>query len=185
LKFVYRHFSFAVKIGQLQHLNMCIYIYIYIYVCVCVCVCVRACFCVHLDRTKYVGTNKYFNHCTGPVLHFTNIRKCPQECHNAMFVLVLSRMYFKRSLNTLFSFVIHVGWKFYVFSCFCFISGCFLYSKTPLIRIYWDGGPPGDAEYPENWIFLLKIGFFGSLKWKTISTNGCLGHICIYLQIKH
>jgi len=103
--------SYSVKMGQLQHFNMCIYIYIYIYIYLCVCVCVFF-FCVHLDRTKYVCAQKYFNHCTCPVLHFTNVRKCPQECHNAMFVLVLSRMYFKRSLNTMFSFVIHVGWKF-------------------------------------------------------------------------
>ena len=121
---------------------------------VCVCVCVRARARAQLDRTKYVGTKKYFNHCTCLVLRFTNVRKCPQECHTAVFVLVLSRMYFKRSLNTLFSFVIHVGWKLQVFSCFCFISGCFLYSGTPLIRIYWDGEPSGYAQNPENWIFI-------------------------------
>ena len=92
--------SSSVKIGQLQHFNMC----------VCVCVCIYM--CVHLDRTKYVGTKKYSNHCTCPMLHSTDVRKCPQECHTAVLVLVLSRMYLKRSLNTLFSFVTHVGWKF-------------------------------------------------------------------------
>jgi len=31
--------SYSVKMGQLQHFNMCIYIYIYIYISLCVCVC--------------------------------------------------------------------------------------------------------------------------------------------------
>ena len=30
------------------------------------------------------------------------------------------------------------------------------YSKTPLIRINWDGDPSGYAEHPDNWIFLWK-----------------------------
>ena len=47
------------------------------------------------------------------------------------------------------------------------------YSRTPIIRINWDGEPSGYAEIPDNWIFSLKIGYFGRLKWKQISTNGC------------
>jgi hypothetical protein len=31
-----------------------------------------------------------------------------------------------------------------------------LYSRTPLIRINWDGDPSGYAENPDNWIFLGK-----------------------------
>jgi len=30
------------------------------------------------------------------------------------------------------------------------------YSRTPLIRINWDGDPSGYAENPDNWIFLWK-----------------------------
>jgi len=29
-----------------------------------------------------------------------------------------------------------------------------VYSRTPLIRINWDGGPSGYAENTDNWIFL-------------------------------
>ena len=47
------------------------------------------------------------------------------------------------------------------------------YSRTPFIRNNWDGEPSGYAEIPDNWIFLLKIGYIGSLKWKQISKNGC------------
>jgi len=44
--------------------------------------------------------------------------------------------------------------------------GIFLaeYSKTPLIRIIWDGEPSRYAENPDNWIFLcidsLKFGCY-------------------------
>ena len=31
-----------------------------------------------------------------------------------------------------------------------------LYSRTPLIRINWDGEQSGYAENPDNWIFLGK-----------------------------
>jgi len=48
---------------------------------------------------------------------------------------------------------------------------CIKYSRTPLIRINWDGEPSGYAENPDNWIFLLKIGYFGSIKFG-----------CFYLQ---
>jgi hypothetical protein len=37
------------------------------------------------------------------------------------------------------------------------------YSRTPLIRINWDGEPSGHANNPDNWIFYLKIGFTLSL----------------------
>ena len=30
------------------------------------------------------------------------------------------------------------------------------FSKTPIIRINWDGEPSGYAENPDNWIFLRK-----------------------------
>jgi len=30
----------------------------------------------------------------------------------------------------------------------------FIYSRTPLIRINWDGEPPGFEENPDNWILL-------------------------------
>ena len=40
------------------------------------------------------------------------------------------------------------------------------YSRIPLIRFNWDGEPSGYAENPDNWIFLFKIGYIGSLKWK-------------------
>ena len=30
------------------------------------------------------------------------------------------------------------------------------YSKTPPVRIYWDGDQSGYAENPDNWIFLRK-----------------------------
>ena len=45
------------------------------------------------------------------------------------------------------------------------------YSRTPLYWINWDGGPSGYAENPDNWIFFLKIGYTGSLKFG-----------CYYLQ---
>ena len=32
----------------------------------------------------------------------------------------------------------------------------YYYSRTPLIRINWDGGPSLYAEIPDNWIFLSK-----------------------------
>jgi hypothetical protein len=28
------------------------------------------------------------------------------------------------------------------------------YSRTALVRINWDGEPPGYAENPDNWIYL-------------------------------
>ena len=34
----------------------------------------------------------------------------------------------------------------------CFISST--YSRTPLVRINWDGETTGYAENPDNWIFL-------------------------------
>jgi len=40
-----------------------------------------------------------------------------------------------------------------------------LYGRTPLIRINWDGEPSGYAENPDNWIFSLKMGDIGSLKF--------------------
>jgi len=46
-----------------------------------------------------------------------------------------------------------------------------LYSRTPLIWINWDSELSGYAENPGNWIFLLKTGHIGSLKFS-----------CYYLQ---
>jgi hypothetical protein len=34
-----------------------------------------------------------------------------------------------------------------------------VYSRTPLIRINWDGEPSGYAENTDNWIFLLQVGY--------------------------
>ena len=48
------------------------------------------------------------------------------------------------------------------------------YRRTPLIRIHWDGEPSGYAENPDNWIFLLKIGYIGSLKFGSYSVPGVL-----------
>jgi hypothetical protein len=39
-----------------------------------------------------------------------------------------------------------------------------MYSRTPLIRINWDGEPSWYAEIPDNWIF-LKIGYFVSFNF--------------------
>jgi hypothetical protein len=39
-------------------------------------------------------------------------------------------------------------------ACVCVHAFYFTYSRTPLIRINWDGKPPGYAENPDNWIFL-------------------------------
>ena len=55
------------------------------------------------------------------------------------------------------------------------------YSRTPLIRFNWDGESSGYAENPNNWIFSLKIGYIGSLKWGKKCTNGCF-RIHIYLR---
>jgi len=38
-------------------------------------------------------------------------------------------------------------------------------SRTPLIRINWDCESSGYTEDPDNWIFFLKIGYFGSLRF--------------------
>jgi len=38
------------------------------------------------------------------------------------------------------------------------------YSRTPLIRINWDGEPSGYPEYQYNWIFSLKMDYIGSLE---------------------
>ena len=55
------------------------------------------------------------------------------------------------------------------------------YSRTPFIQINWDGKPCRYAENPNYWIFLCKIGYTGSLKWKKISTNSCF-RLHIYLH---
>jgi hypothetical protein len=56
-----------------------------------------------------------------------------------------------------------------------------LCSRTLLIRINRDGEPSRYAENPDNWIFSLKMGYIGSLKWKTVCTNGCF-MLHIYLR---
>jgi hypothetical protein len=56
----------------------------------------------------------------------------------------------------------------------------FIYSRTPLIRINWDGEPSGYAENPDNWTF-----FKNKLHWQfeveKLQTDGCL-RLHIYLQ---
>ena len=47
----------------------------------------------------------------------------------------------------------------------------YMQSRTPLIRINWDAEQSGYAENPVNWIFPLKIGYIGGLKFG-----------CYYLQ---
>ena len=59
------------------------------------------------------------------------------------------------------------------------------HSRSPLIRINWDDAPSGYAENPDNWIFSLKIGYIGSLNWKTFLITAILGAIFIYVTIKH
>ena len=46
------------------------------------------------------------------------------------------------------------------------------YSKTPLIRINWDGEPSGHAENPDNWIFLWKQATLVVLIGKRNLTSG-------------
>jgi len=43
----------------------------------------------------------------------------------------------------------------YHMNTYCIICMCRC-SRTPLIRINWDGDPSGYAEYPDNWSFLWK-----------------------------
>jgi len=51
------------------------------------------------------------------------------------------------------------------------------YSRTPLIRINWDGEPSGYAENPDNWIF-FESTLHRQLDGGKISTNsGCGLHI--------
>jgi hypothetical protein len=59
------------------------------------------------------------------------------------------------------------------------------YSRSPLIRIKWDGKPSGYAENPDNWIF-----FENRLHWqfevgKKILQTSVFGYIFIYVQMKH
>jgi len=39
-----------------------------------------------------------------------------------------------------------------VLQCSLFLN----YSRTPLVRIKWDGEPPEYTENPDNWSFLFK-----------------------------
>ena len=60
------------------------------------------------------------------------------------------------------------------------------YSRTPLIRINWEGKPTGHAENPDNWIFSFKIRYIRSLKWKkNFCKRAAGGHVLIYVQIEH
>ena len=119
------------------------------------------CFCVHLDRTKYVGTKKYFNHSTCPVLRFTKVRKCPQECHTAVFVLVLPWMCFKRSLNTLFSFVIHV-----VESCRSSVVSTSSLTLSCTLELHLSGFN-GTASHPDmQKIRKIRFFFKNRLHWQ-------------------
>jgi hypothetical protein len=58
------------------------------------------------------------------------------------------------------------------------------YSRTPLIRINWDGEPSGYAEIPDNWIFIWKYATIGTLKWEKFLPTAVLGFIFISVQIK-
>jgi len=61
----------------------------------------------------------------------------------------------------------------------------FIYSRTPLIRINWDSKPSRYAETPDNWVFLRR-GYVGKFEvGKKVFTNGVLGYIFMYVQIKH
>ena len=56
-----------------------------------------------------------------------------------------------------------------------------MYSRTPLIRITWDGQPTGEAENPDNWIFFFwkYIWIFWSVQ---IYTNGYF-RLYVYIRI--
>jgi hypothetical protein len=59
------------------------------------------------------------------------------------------------------------------------------YSRTPLIRINWDGKPFGFSENSDNWIFPLTFGYMGSLNWEERLLQRALSSpIFIYIQIK-
>jgi len=48
-------------------------------------------------------------------------------------------------------------------------------SRTPLIRINWDGEPSGYAENPGNWIFLSE--------WAALAVLSCaVAMYCVYLR---
>jgi len=50
-------------------------------------------------------------------------------------------------------------------NCMFLVSwDCFKYSRTPFIRINWDGEEFGNADYPDNWIFLCR-GYTVSLNF--------------------
>jgi len=39
------------------------------------------------------------------------------------------------------------------------------HSRTPLIRVNWDGKPSGYAENPDNWIFYLNMCYIDSMEF--------------------
>ena len=54
-----------------------------------------------------------------------------------------------------------------------------MYSRTPLIRIYWDGKPSGYTENPDNWIFLNRLHW--QFEVEKVSTK-CYFRLYIYLR---
>ena len=64
-----------------------------------------------------------------------------------------------------------------------------VYSRTPLIRINWDGEPSGYAKKSGYLDFSLKIDYISSLKRKKkVSTNGCFTlhiYLCTNKTITH
>jgi len=59
------------------------------------------------------------------------------------------------------------------------------YVRIPFILINWDCESSEYAEHPDNWIFCLKIGYIGSLKWEKNIQTALSSYIFIYVQIKH
>jgi hypothetical protein len=57
-----------------------------------------------------------------------------------------------------------------------------IYSRTPLIRINWDGQPFEYAENPDNRIFSLKISYIGSFKWEKKVYQQLFGARCWWLS---
>jgi hypothetical protein len=56
-------------------------------------------------------------------------------------------------------------------------------SRTPLIRINWDGEPSGYAENPDNQIFFNRLHRQAEIEKKNLQT-AVLGYIFIYVPIK-
>jgi len=57
------------------------------------------------------------------------------------------------------------------------------YSRTPLLRKYWDGEPSGHAKNPDNWIFLWKWATLAVWSGNRFLQTALSGYIFIYVQI--